>query len=75
MFGKKVKTIIKVDGMSCSHCANKVVNAISNIDGVSKVKVDLDSKLVTIISKSSLDIKQVQDKITDLDYKFLGVVE
>lgn len=75
MLGKKIKTIIKVDGMSCSHCANKVINAISSIDGVSKVKVDLDSKLVTIISKSSLDIKQVQNKITDLDYKFLGVVE
>lgn len=75
MFGKKIKTIIKVDGMSCSHCANKVINTISSIDGVSKVKVDLDSKLVTIISKSSLDIKQVQNKITDLDYKFLGVVE
>lgn len=75
MFGKKIKTIIKVDGMSCSHCANKVINAISSIDGVSKVKVDLDSKLVTIVSKSSLDIKQVQEKIIDLGYEYLGVVE
>ncbi|MDE7464656.1 MAG: cadmium-translocating P-type ATPase [Clostridiales bacterium] len=36
-----MKQIIKVDGMSCMHCAARVETAISGIEGVKSVKVDL----------------------------------
>lgn len=50
MFNKKIKTIIKVEGMSCNHCADKVTKALESLDDVRKVKVNLKNNSVTILS-------------------------
>lgn len=42
------KTIINVEGMSCSHCVNAVTKAVESLDGVSDVHVDLEKKTATI---------------------------
>ena len=34
-------TIIQIKGMSCTHCVMAVTKALSGIDGVQNVKVDL----------------------------------
>lgn len=34
--------VIKVSGMSCSHCTGAVQEALEKLDGVSNVSVDLD---------------------------------
>ena len=38
----------RVDGMTCDHCVQAVTKEVSGVDGVDAVKVDLDSKLVTV---------------------------
>lgn len=73
MFNKKIKTIIKVEGMSCNRCANKVITSLEELEEVSKVKVDLKSKEVTILSKEALDLERIKEKINALDYKYMGV--
>jgi len=35
---------LKIEGMSCEHCANAVTLAIAEIDGISELFVDLKSK-------------------------------
>lgn len=42
------KTTIKVDGMSCAHCANAVTKALVALPGIRSAKVDLDAKSVSI---------------------------
>lgn len=42
------KTVLKVEGMSCSHCENAVKEAVGSIPGVSAVSVDLSGKTVTV---------------------------
>lgn len=52
------KSIIVVEGMSCSHCENAVKGAVGALDGVENVAVDLKAKTVTVdydASKVSLD--------------------
>ena len=71
MFNKKVKQVINVDGMSCSHCAKKVENSLKEIDGVLKVSVNLDKKEVIIISKFEIDASLLRKKIETLGYKYL----
>ena len=34
------KTEIKIEGMTCGHCAMSITNEIATIEGVSSVKVD-----------------------------------
>ncbi len=44
-----------IDGMSCSHCAARVKKALEEIDGVTDVVVDLDTK--TAVFDSTDDVK------------------
>ena len=53
------KTIIKVEGMSCSHCVNAVTKAVSSLEGVSQVQVNLEEKTAVVEydpSKIALDV-------------------
>jgi copper chaperone CopZ len=67
------KIYVKIDGMSCNHCANKVINALTNIAGISKVKIDLNKKQATIISTKIIEEKILKEVIENLDYKYLGI--
>jgi len=39
---------IRVDGMSCGHCANTIRQAVSALDGVRAVQVDVAGGTVTV---------------------------
>lgn len=40
--------VLKVEGMSCGHCENRVKKAVGNLTGVSDVQVSLAEKTVTV---------------------------
>ena len=42
------KINLKVNGMVCTGCENRVKNALMNIEGVKKVSADHKKNLVTI---------------------------
>ena len=65
------KLYVKIDGMSCSHCAKRVENSLKEVDGVLKVSVNLDKKEVIITSKFEIDTSLLRKKIEDLGYKYL----
>ena len=73
MFNKKIKTIIKVEGMICNHCADKVTKALESLDDIRKVKVNLKNNSVTILSDKELNIKVVESTINSLGYKYEGL--
>ncbi len=54
LFGSKNTYTLKVEGMSCKHCAAHVENALHAIPGVSKAKVDLEGHSATVTAKSSV---------------------
>lgn len=45
---------IKVDGMTCGHCAETVTKTIQNLGGIRQVNVDLDRKEVAVAFDESL---------------------
>ena len=61
---------VKVQGMVCSMCAQGIHKKFSKIEGVKDIKVDLDSKLVTIITKDDQDLedKKIKEIITEAGY-------
>jgi Cu+-exporting ATPase len=75
MFSKKIKTIIKVDGMSCMHCAGKVKDNLEKLSNIKNVNVNLDKKEVTITSKENINEEEIKNIIESLDYKYLGIVK
>ena len=75
MFSKNIKTIVKIEGMQCLHCANSVKSSLLSIPSVKKVSVNLSTKEVAIISKESLDENQVKDLIATLDFQVVAIKE
>ncbi len=73
MFHKKFKTILRINGMHCKHCAKKVEGALSVLASVTKVKVNLDKKEVTILSNEQLDEDVIKQLITELDYQLIDI--
>lgn len=61
---------LNVEGMSCGHCKASVEKAVSALDGVSKVDVDLAGKKVSITynpGKTSPDV--IKQAITGQGYE------
>ena len=63
-----VKTQLTVWGMTCNSCANKVTRAVSDLDGVAHVSVDLRAELVTVEHEPELDLGAIKDSITAVGY-------
>ena len=72
MFEKNINTVIKIEGMSCEHCAKKVSKNLLTIKGVKKVKVNLKEKEAIISSKEPLDLEQIKKLIDELGYQMIG---
>lgn len=43
-----MQTILKVEGMTCGHCAQSVTDALTEIAGVGNVHVDLEKGVVHV---------------------------
>ena len=71
MFGQK--KVLLVEGMMCEHCAAHVEAAVSKIDGVKSVKVDLKKKIATAKVDRDISREEFEKAITGAGYKLVGV--
>ncbi len=63
----KVETIIKVEGMMCTHCKARVEGVCKAAAGVTDAVVDLGAKTVTVTGNPQLD--SLKKAIVDAGYK------
>jgi copper chaperone len=63
-----VKTHVTVSGMTCGHCVASVTEEISEIAGVERVDVVLESGAVTITSADPLDPADVEAAVVGAGY-------
>ncbi|PRR69768.1 heavy-metal-associated domain-containing protein [Clostridium thermopalmarium] len=70
-----MKKKILIEGMSCGHCVSHVKEALSELNGVNSVDVNLDSK--TAIIEASTDVKDEDIKfaIDDAGYEVVRIEE
>ena len=62
------EVVLKVEGMHCTGCENRIQNAVSLIEGVTKVQADhTNGEVKVTMDKEVLD--QVKAKIQDLDFQ------
>lgn len=65
-----MKLKIKIDGMNCDHCAAKVEKAVSELDGVEKIKVKLkDAEAKIKFDETKVPLDKVLTVITELGYE------
>ena len=63
------ETILKVEGMVCNGCENRVQNALKTIDGIENVVADHNTGTVTVTANSSVDEKTMKEKIEDIGFE------
>ncbi|MFF8960632.1 heavy-metal-associated domain-containing protein [Streptomyces sp. NPDC014894] len=61
-----------VEGMVCAHCAATVTKAITTLDGVRGVEVDVQSERVSVSSDRALDDAELARTLDDIGYEMVG---
>lgn len=66
----KVRTVLKVEGMSCQHCVNSINKAVGELNGVEKVSVDLKGKTVSVdYNQDQVGLDRIKEVIEDQGYE------
>lgn len=63
------ETTIKIEGMVCNGCENRVQNALKTIEGVENVEANYKNGIVTVASKNEVSEKIIKEKIEDIGFK------
>jgi uncharacterized protein len=67
--GGAPEVVLAVSGMTCQNCARKVTGALMEMDHVSHVDVDVDSKQVRIGLQSPVELTLLQEKLKAAGYE------
>ena len=60
---------IKVNGMVCGGCENRVKNAISTIEGVENVTADHNTGKVVVSAKDEVKESEIKEKVEDIGFE------
>ena len=73
---KNNKIEIKISGMSCTGCENRVENVLKNIENVESVNANYNTGIVEIGINNikDLDIDMIKETLEDLGYDILEVL-
>ena len=65
-----MQVTLQVQGMSCNHCKHAVTTALSSLEGVSSVNVDLATGKVDITYDETLvTLEQMKEAVEDQGYE------
>lgn len=62
---------LKVKGMMCGGCENRVKNALENIDGVEKATADHATGNVNVIFNDATTKETIEETIEDIGYEIV----
>jgi len=68
----KMVSILKVKGMSCQHCVMSVTKALTQLEGIRNVQVDLAKGEVRFDNTKSITSDQIQKAIEDAGYQVVS---
>ena len=73
---KNNKIEIRISGMSCTGCENRVENVLKNVENVESVNANYNTGIVEIGTNNikNLDIDVIKEALEDLGYDILEVL-
>lgn len=63
---------IKIKGMSCQHCVMAVTKALSAIDGIENVQVNLETQTASYDETRPVDMALIKDAVKKAGYDVAG---
>ncbi|MCG8542487.1 MAG: heavy-metal-associated domain-containing protein [Clostridia bacterium] len=70
-----MKKMILIEGITCSHCSDRVGKALNQIDGVKVESVSVDEKNALITLEKEVEEKLIRDTIYDAGYDVIDIRE
>jgi copper chaperone len=64
-----MNSYVKIKGMSCQHCVMAVRKALSALDGVKEVEVNLEKGEASISHDKPIDLEEVRKTIEKSGYE------
>jgi copper ion binding protein len=64
-----MKTILKIEGMTCEHCVKHVTEALKSITGVSSAKVSLKHKNAEVKHDDGVTIEAMKAAVVEAGYE------
>jgi len=62
------ETILKVPDIVCGGCADSIKNALGKIDGVEKIKVDVERKTVAVEHGEQISRENIEAALDDIGF-------
>jgi copper chaperone CopZ len=67
-------TVLTVPDISCEHCVRSVTEALTPIDGIQTISVDLPTKQVTVAyDQSQVNVEKMKEVLAEEDYPVAAV--
>ncbi|WP_104758960.1 copper-binding metallochaperone CopP [Helicobacter bizzozeronii] len=60
---------IKVEGMTCQHCVDKIEKFVGELEGVSQIEVSLADKEVRVGYHAPASLEDIKEAILDAGYE------
>ena len=62
---------IKINGMVCGGCENRVKTALLEISGVESVDANHNTGMVVVKAEKDVELAQIKERIIDLGYEII----
>ena len=72
LFQKKKQVVVKIEGMHCNHCKQKVTSALNNLEGVS-TDVDLKNNCAVISYDREIDEEIIKNTLKNAGYSVVSI--
>ena len=68
--------VIRIEGMHCHKCEQRIKNALHHFEGVHEVEVDFNSEQASILfDRDAVDVKQLMEAINGAGYRASGFTQ
>ncbi|RRD94582.1 copper chaperone [Clostridiales bacterium COT073_COT-073] len=65
---------LKIKGMSCGHCVKHVTNALSEVEGVSELQVNLEKANATMQVTDQVSNEALIEAVTEAGYEVVEII-
>ncbi len=62
------KKTFSIPGIACNHCVNAIKTELNDLEGVSKVEGNVESKSVDVEWESPATEETIKSKLTEINY-------
>lgn len=70
-----MKRTVKINGMGCQHCVNRITEALSAVEGVEVLEVSLENKSATVNAADSVSDEALMNAVNEEGFEAIEVIK